>query len=177
MFFERLAYQAVITQDFVNHAYQVFHYYDSCKVSKRILDVKYLMRDYYKIRTSIMANKGVKLKASSKKFTKTHWASLDVRSKEEQQNVISWLEEPDRHVEALVVACEAQATISVKPQDGGTCVAYLFLPVVHDEFDTIGIRASGRDGHLALAVLLYKYYVMFTEYELPEESDEDMMFS
>lgn len=172
MIYEKLAHIPAVRQSDIYDLHQFFHYSDVWTNSQTYRETKNIVRIFYTLRGVLMSESGKKRKWSKKGKQSTHWCSLDMRPKEVSKDFMDWFSDPEKFISALIMSGEEGATISVKKDDKGHSVAFLFLNLPEGDYDQLGIRAGGKDSHLALCALMYKYDVMLDDYELPDKVEE-----
>lgn len=89
----------------------------------------------------------------------TKWILADCRTTEHQNAIPDYAADTQTVLDCMVELVEAGCTISIKRDNRDKPVAYLFYPDVDDK-NQLALSANAPDGYLALAVLLYKHYVI-----------------
>lgn len=174
--FKTLARLGLIPDTPLSDLVWFINYFHFTKHSTAVRDWKNVNYALYHLRSIIMAKQGKKPAQRSFRQTETHWASLDLRSKEQQEKAMKFMVDSNEVLTAIINVLLEGGTITGKPDTDDGFVGFIFYPIQHEKVDNIGIRSSSKDPFKMLGALTYKFQVMLPDYELPDESEEEFDF-
>lgn len=104
------------------------------------------------------------------------WLVADVRTREHQAALAEFANDTERVLDHMVELCEFGVDITLKRDNRGKPVCYLFFPDTGQSFKP-AISANAPDGYLALACAIYKFvHVLNGRLDTDEHPTDEFQF-